>query len=109
MIKKKLKYLKESYQEAVHWKGKTTKVEGAAYSASSVTFNIAIPARGRDIEAAGKGYRDVGEAETERGGRKGSQGSVGAGAGAQLAGFRGWPEEGGSWGLRKIRFVDDVD
>ena len=34
IIKKKLKDLKDSYQETVHRKGKTTEVEKVAYSAS---------------------------------------------------------------------------
>ena len=44
IIKKKLKDLRDSYQEAVLRKGKTTEVEKVAYSASleTVTFNIGI-------------------------------------------------------------------
>ena len=53
IIKKKLKDLKDSYQGAVHKKGKTKEVEKAAYSGSlqTVTFNITSPARREEVEA----------------------------------------------------------
>ena len=54
MIKKKLKALKDRYQEAVHRRGKTTEVEAAAFSASlgtTSTFNIAMTAWREEVEA----------------------------------------------------------
>ena len=53
MIKKKLKALKDRYQEAVHRRGKTTEVEAAAFSASlgTTTFNIAMTAWREEVEA----------------------------------------------------------
>ena len=53
IIKKKVKDLKDSYQGAVHKKGKTKEVEKAAYSGSlqTVTFNITSPAWIEEVEA----------------------------------------------------------
>ena len=53
LIRKKLKELKDRYQDAVHRKGKTHEVEAAAFSAilGTATFNIAMPAWREEVEA----------------------------------------------------------
>ena len=53
LIRKKLKELKDRYQDAVHRKGKTHEVEAAVFSASldTATFNIAMPAWREEVEA----------------------------------------------------------
>ena len=46
VIQEKLKAEKNNYQNAVHYKGRTTEEEGNAYSTKleSSTFNIVLPA-----------------------------------------------------------------
>ena len=53
LIRKKLKELKDRYQDTVHRKEKTREVEAAAFSASlgTATFNIAMPACREEVEA----------------------------------------------------------
>ena len=53
LIRKKLKELKDRYQDAVHRKGKTLEVEATAFSASlgTATFNVAMPAWREEVEA----------------------------------------------------------
>ena len=53
VIQEKLKAEKNNYQNAVHYKGRTTEEEGNTYSTKleSSTFNIALPAWREQVQA----------------------------------------------------------